>query len=210
MIYTREDYQDLMHDHFVSRDRAAAFAGIGLGKTSATLDALYTKRAEGAMKAALVVAPLRVANLTWPNEIKKWDQFRETFKVERLRDVNDKPSGTADIYVTNYERLAKIQDLSFCDHVVFDELTKAKNHKSERINLFRPLLRKQCRIGLTGTPRPNSLLELFAQIRLLDDGKRLGMSFDAFQKCWFEPEDPYTEYKWLPKKDKNVEQSIYE
>lgn len=207
MRFVHEPYQHLIHDKIVENERAGIFAGIGLGKTGSTLSGLHTLRAEGAMKAALVVAPMRVANLTWPNEVKKWDQFRETFKIERLRDVGDKPSGKADIYLTNYERLQKISDLSFCDTVVFDELTKAKNHKSERINAFRPLLRGHRRIGLTGTPRPNSLLELFAQIRLLDDGKRLGPSFTAFQSCWFEPED-WNEYKWLPKKD--AERRIYE
>lgn len=207
MIFKREPYQDLIHDHVVDRDRSGVFAGIGLGKTAGTLSALHTLRAEGCMKAALVIAPMRVANLTWPNEINKWDQFREEFKVERLRDTNDRPSGKADIYVTNYERLGKIQDLSFCNVIVFDELTKAKGNKSERINNFRPLLRQHRRIGLTGTPRPNSLLELHPQIRLLDDGKRLGPSFSAFQNCWFTAED-YNQYKWLPNPD--AEKRIYE
>lgn len=219
MNFVREPYQDLMHDFLVERDRAAAFAGIGLGKTATTLSAFRTLLAEGAAKAMLVVAPMRVANLTWPNEIKKWSEF-ESFKVERLRDVNDKPSGKAQIYVTNYERLIKtvkkgqetysvprFTDLSFCDGVVFDELTKAKNHKSDRINALRPLLRQHFRWGLTGTPRPNSLLELFAQIRLLDDGKRLSPSFTAFRDAYFEPED-WNEYKYLPKA--GAEEKIYQ
>lgn len=173
------------------------------------------------MKAALIVAPLRVANLTWPNEIKKWDQFRETFKVEVLRDNDDQPSGKADIYLTNYDRLMRrvkqgndyvmvprFQDFDFCDTIVFDELTRAKSHKSERINLgVRPILRGHRRIGLTGTPRPNSLMDLFAQIRLLDDGKRLGPSFSAFSSCWFDAED-WNEYKFKPKPD--AERRIYE
>ncbi len=154
----------------------------------------------------LVVAPMRVANLTWPNEIAKWSDF-SSFKVERLRDVGDRPSGKAQIYLTNYERLGKIQSLDFCDTICFDELTRAKSPTSERINAFRPLLKTHRRWGLTGTPRPNSLLELFAQIRLLDDGKRLSPSFSHFQKTYFEPED-WNEYRWLPKPD--TERRIYE
>jgi len=207
MKFIREPYQDLMHDHLVGHERAAAFAGIGLGKTATTLDAFRTLVAEGAVKSALVIAPMRVANLTWPNEIAKWDDFAG-FRVERLRDVNDRPSGKAQITLTNYERLQKISSLDHFDLVVFDELTRAKSHTSERINAFRPLLKPGIRRwGLTGTPRPNSLLELFAQIRLLDDGKRLSPSFVHFQKTYFEPED-WNEYRWLPKAES--ERKLYE
>jgi SNF2 family DNA or RNA helicase len=223
MKFVREPYQDLMHDHLVNRERAALFCGIGLGKTASTLSAFRTLVDEGAAKACLIVAPMRVANLTWPNEIRKWDQFRE-FKVERLRDVGDKPSGKAQIYLTNYERLLKTEqrlgpggsvcseswprlaNLSFCDTIIFDELTRAKNPKSEQINALRPFLQNHRRWGLTGTPRPNSILELFAQIRLLDDGQRLGYSFAAFQSAFFTPEG-WSEYKYLPKE--GVEEKIY-
>ena len=200
-------HQDLLHDHLVANERAAGFCGIGLGKTATTLDAFRTLVAEGAAKAMLVVAPMRVANLTWPNEIAKWDQFRG-FRTEHLRHRGDKPSGKAQIYFTNYERLGKLSSLKFCDTIVFDELTRAKSPKSERINALRPLLRAgQRRWGLTGTPRPNSLLELFAQVRLLDDGKRLTPSFTAFQQTYFTPED-YNQYRWGPKPD--AERKVYE
>lgn len=197
MRFEREPYQDLMHDFLVERRRAGAFAGIGLGKTATTFSACRTSLGEGDFKAALVVATMRVANLTWPNELKKWDQFR-SFTYEHLRHNGDRPTGRSQFYFTNYERLPKLGDLSFCSHVIFDELTKAKGHKSERINHLRPLLTNQVRWGLTGTPRPNSLLDLYAQIRLLDDGKRLSPSFTAFCECYFEAKKPY-EYKLRPK-----------
>lgn len=226
MIFNRLPYQDLIHDHLVERDRAALFAGIGLGKTASTLSAFQTLRAEGAVRSMLVVAPMRVANLTWPNEIRKWDAFAG-LKVERLRDVNDKPSGKAHVYLTNYDRLLKtvrkpipntnpqeyeyesvprLSDLSFCDVVCFDELTRAKNPASAQINALRPLLRDHRRWGLTGTPRPNSLLELFAQVRLLDDGKRLSPSFAAFRDTYFDAED-YNGYNYVPKP--GAEEKIY-
>jgi SNF2 family DNA or RNA helicase len=195
-----------MRDFLVGHERAGGFVSVGLGKTASTLSAFHQLYCEGAARAMLVVAPLRVANLTWPNEIRKWDQFRG-FKVEKLRGPAIRPSGEAQIYVTNYEQLGNLRGLDFCDTVVFDELTRAKSPSSERINALRPLLRGQRRWGLTGTPRPNSLLELFAQIRLLDDGKRLGHSFDMFRKTWFEPED-WNEYRWNPKPD--AERRIYE
>lgn len=219
MIFSPEPYQSKLRDFLVSHDRAAGFVGVGLGKTASTLWAFDTLRRVGEVKSMLMVGPMRVANLTWPNEISKWDNFRH-LRFERLRDVGDKPSGKADVYLTSYERLLRrvkkgnewastprFSDLSFCDTVVFDELTKAKNPASDQINALRPLLKQHRRWGLTGTPRPNSLLELFAQVRLLDDGKRLGPSFDQFKKTWFEPED-WNEYKWLPKPDS--ERRIYE
>jgi SNF2 family DNA or RNA helicase len=218
MQFNRLPYQDLIHDHLVNRERAGLFAGIGLGKTASTLSAFRTLRAEGAVRSMLVIAPMRVANLTWPNELRKWDQFAG-LKVERLRDVNDKPSGKAHVYLTNFDRLLKtfkkgeeyesvprLTDLSFCDLVCFDELTRAKNPASAQINALRPLLRNHRRWGLTGTPRPNSLLELFAQIRLLDDGKRLSPSFAAFRDAYFDAED-YNGYNYVPKP--GAEEKIY-
>lgn len=196
-----------MHDFLVPRDRAGLFCGIGLSKTASAIDAFRTLYNDGAASACLVVAPMRVANLTWPNELKKWNQFK-SFRYEHLRNNGDRPSGRSHFYFTNYERLGKLGDLSFCDTVVFDELTRAKGHSSERINGFRPLLRNHRRWGLTGTPRPNSLLDLFAQIRLLDDGKRLGPSHAAFRDCWFRPEDEFTRYKYNP--IEGAEQKIYE
>lgn len=191
---------EFMFEH----ERAAVFAGMGLGKTSATLTALNRLFADGAIRAALIVAPLRVARLTWPNEIAKWDQFK-WMQVELLR--GQEPSGKAHIYIINYEQLTNLCDLDFCDVVVFDELTKAKNHKSLRIRHISKMLRHHRRIGLTGTPRPNSLLELFAQIRLLDDGRTLGRSFDQFKRAYFYPTD-YMEYTWVPRD--GSERMIYE
>jgi SNF2 family DNA or RNA helicase len=181
-----------MRDFMVNHERAGVFASMGLSKTAATLAAMQDLMADGACRRALVVAPLRVARLTWPNEIRKWDQFQG---LERS------------IQFINYESLHKVGDVSRFDLVVFDELTKAKNPSSKRINALRPLLLPSIRRwGLTGTPRPNSLLELFAQVRLLDDGKRLGRSYSMFQQAWFTSD--YMGYNWTPRE--GAEEAIYE
>lgn len=203
MNLTLEPYQQEAVDFLYTRDRAALFASMGLGKSAATLCALNQLFQDGAIRAALIVAPLRVAKLTWPNEIAKWDQFN-WMKVEVIN--HKKPSGKADIYTINYEKLHKLPNLDFCDVVVFDELTKAKNPQSKRINEVRPLFKNHRRWGLTGTPRPNSLLELFAQIRLLDDGKRLGASFTHFRNTYFAATD-YMEYNWEPRE--GSEDAVY-
>lgn len=190
-----EPYQEIFKAHQLAHDRELGLVGVGLGKTATTLSSIHELALDGASKGTLIVAPLRVATLTWPNEIKKWDQFN-WMRVESLR--GQRPSGLANIYTINYEQLGSLGDLDFVDTVVFDEITRAKNPKSKRITDFRPLLKKHRRWGLTGTPRPNSLLELFAQVRLLDDGRRLGPSFHAFQQAWFEPTD-FHKYNWVPK-----------
>lgn len=198
-----EFYQQLMVDHLLKNDRAYASVGLGCGKTASTLWALNTLFQDGAIRAALIVAPKRVARMTWPNEIEKWDQFG-WMKVEHL--LNDPPSGKAQIYLINYDRLDRLESLKFCDVVVFDEITKAKNPQSKRINAIRPLFKNQRRWGLTGTPRPNSLMELFAQIRLLDDGQRLGRAFTGFRDGYFFPTD-YMRYNWAPKP--GAEERVY-
>lgn len=198
-------YQKLGHDHLLNNDRAALFMGLGLGKTATTLSAIKSLMADGACRSALIVAPLRVANLTWPNELAKWDQFKN-LRIESIR--GKKPSGRSHFYTINYERLHEVHDLSMYDVVIFDELTRAKNPGSARIKSLRPRLESRIRRwGLTGTPRPNSLLELFAQIRLLDDGKRLGASFSQFRSTYFTPED-WNEYRWIPKPDS--ENKVYQ
>jgi len=197
-----ENYQIEMRDFLLANSRAGAFVSPGMGKTAATLSAIKSLIAEG-FKGALVVAPLRVATYTWPNEISKWDDFK-WLKFEVLR--GQEPSGNSQIYITNYEQLPNLKNLNFCDLVVFDEITRAKNHKSQRIKAVEKLFKNHWRWGLTGTPRPNSLLELFAQIKLLDGGQRLGKSFTQFKQTYFYPTD-YMGYNWEPKKDS--EEKIY-
>jgi SNF2 family DNA or RNA helicase len=186
-----------MKDHLLQNDRAYSNVGLGLGKTASTLSALNELFMDGAIRAALVVAPIRVARLAWPNEIAKWDEFK-WMKTEILQ--GKRPSGKAQIYLINYERLQQLTNLDFCDVVVFDEITKAKNPKSKRIKSIAGLMTDHRRWGLTGTPRPNSLLELFGQVRLIDGGQRLGRTFSAYRDCYFTPTD-YMRYNWVPKKD---------
>lgn len=190
--------------------------GMGLGKTATSLESFRILKEMGEAHAMLVAAPLRVCNLTWPNEIAKWQQFSR-FRVANLRTkagLRAFDAKEADIYLCNYEMLPAlirrfVDDGGHWpfDVVNFDELTRVKNPKSKRINEFRRSLNHiHRRWGLTGTPNPNSLLELFAQVRLLDDGKRFGPDFDSWKKKLFHPID-YHEYDWRP--DVGTEDIIY-
>ncbi len=208
MLYDPSAPQSLMDWHLAEHDEAALFVGCGLGKTAAVLHRLSEMFDDGACRGALVVAPMRVANLTWPAEVAKWDGTRH-LRVANLRTkagVEAFRRGGAELYVTNYERLPHLRELLMelrgdapVDTVVWDELTKAKNHNSKRVNGVRKWVRKACtrHWGLTGTPAPNSLLELFAQVRLLDGGKRLGPEFCAHRDAFFEAAD-WNEYRWVP------------
>lgn len=195
--------QRLAVAHLLAHERAALFAGLGLGKTIATLVAFDGLRTLGDAQSMLVVATIRVCNLTWPDEIQKWAEFRH-LRVANLRTKEGWRAflnAEADVYLCNYEMLPKVAgaiDTYGCpfDVVAFDEMTKAKNPQSKRINAFRQMLPPHVRRwGLTGTPTPNSYLDLFAQVRLLDDGQRLGRSFDQYKRTYFHPVD-YMEYDW--------------
>ena len=188
------------------RNIAALFAGMGLGKSAAVLAELDYLFSDGACKGALIVAPLRVSVLTWPHEVQKWIQFHK-WRVYSLRTKEGREAwakGEGEIFTINYESLPK-----FCrerlegktpeelpvDTVIFDELSNAKSHSSKRINTFRKYALKFQRLwGLTGTPTPNGLLDIFAQIRLLDNGQRLGKSYTHFKQAFFEPVNMYSQY----------------
>lgn len=203
-------HQELIIDHLNSNERALVFAGMGLGKTASTL--LHIKQKLKSRKGILIVAPLRVSVLTWPKEVLKWDNFKD-LKVANLRTKEGKKAwenNEADIYTINYEALPKFMDTHVkgkryssmpADTVVFDEISLAKNPKSKRIHAFRIYSKKfPYRIGLTGTPVPNGYIDLFAQVRLIDDGERLGKFSTHYRDEYFKPDNFYSDYpKWILK-----------
>jgi hypothetical protein len=168
-----------------------------------------------AIKGALIVAPKWVTCLTWPDEITKWGglTFANLRTDEGMAAWNN---GTADCYLINYDMLQQFTERGLkrrkklpADVVVWDEISKAKSHESVRIKSFLPyrhLFKKH--IGLSGTPQPNSCLDLWAQIRLLDGGRRLGDSFHRFRAKYAESD--YMGYKWaiLPGSDDMVRDKI--
>lgn len=208
MIFTPEKPQRLMIDHLLTHEIAYCIVGMGIGKTASCLAAWKELKDRGMSKGVLVLAPLRVANLTWPMEVAQWDQFKK-LRVANLRTPIGRGAfiaGIADIYVINYDSIPMLVKLVEkrggsvpYDTIIYDESTKAKNPKSKRIDM----LRKQVpavprRWALTGTPAPNSDLDLFPQVRLLDDGERLGRSFHQFKQSWFHPQNPMFEHsKWI-------------
>ena len=211
MKYVPQLHHELATAHLLANNRAALWMGMGLGKSGATLSAVVELFLTGKTRGVLVVAPLRVCVLTWPKEIMKWDDFRGLSFVHVMtkRGWDAMERGDAHIYLINWDNLAflaehflhgkRATELPF-DTVVFDESTRAKSHDSKRVNTFRVYVNRfPRRWELTGTPSPNGLLDLFAQIRLLDDGVRFGPSFNAFREAYFQPENPWNEYTWILK-----------
>jgi len=195
MKFTPVEPQLLIDQHLQECTDALLFVGMGIGKSAACLYRLNEMFQDGDATAALIVAPMRVANLTWPMEVQGWEQFR-WMKVANLREERGQRAflnGTAHIYVINYEALPNLVKLVErrggtipYDVAVFDEVTRAKNPSSKRVNLYRRKVPRAARQwALTGTPMPNSWLDLFAQVRLVDNGERLGNNFLQFKRQYF-------------------------
>ena len=191
------DYQIPMVEHLLANDRAALFVSPGKGKTVVTLTALDTLATCGQLKGALIVAPLRVCSITWPAQVARW-AHTSWMRVVNLRTAEGLQAwldGTADIYLINSELLPNRLPLMFpkkktftcpVDTLVIDELSLAKNPQSKRFKaLHKHLGAITRRWGLTGTPIPNNYLDLWMQVRMLDDGRRLGVKYSGYVDDWF-------------------------
>ena len=191
----------------------------GEGKTSCTLAAIGTLMASGDVKKTLVVAPLSVAQDTWPKEIEKWDNFSElTFTILHGKDKEKNLRKDVDIYIINFEGLRWLLNAEYDsphkpkfrrkllysdkfisilnpDLLVIDELSKCKDPFSLQTKAIRKLAEYTTRhIGLTGTPAANSLMDVFGQTLVMDGGKSLGTSITRFKKEFF-IQQPYG-FKW--------------
>jgi SNF2 family DNA or RNA helicase len=194
MIYKPHNYQAYCIDRIVKDPAVGLFLRPGLGKTSITLSAINTlKYYHWSIGKALVVAPKKVAEGTWSKEAGKWDHLKHLrvvtvlgSLVKRVRALNT----PGDVYVINRENVPWLveyyrQDWPF-DMVVLDESTSFKNSSSKRfkaMKLIRPLCKKV--ILLTGTPSSKGLMDLWAQIYLLDEGARLGKNITQFRERYF-------------------------
>lgn len=185
-------YQERGVEHLIYNNAAALFLDPGLGKTSIVLEAFRRLKADGLADRMLVIAPLRVCQLVWRQEGRKWTQFRDlTFSLLHGRKKEENLKVRADIYLINPEGvpwLAKQfyqRPLPF-DTLVIDELTRFKNHRAVRHKTLRKKLQRvRRRWGLTGTPAPRGYMDLFGQFLLLDDGAALGRYITHFRDQYF-------------------------
>ena len=183
---------------FERENSAAIFLNPGLRKTSTTLQIFKTLKEQGKAKKLLVIAPLRVAQATWPSEIKKWIEFMDlSYVVLHGSDKEAKLKKDVDVYIINFEGIPWLasQVWSGADMLVIDELTRLKSWTSVRVKALKPFLPTfKYRLGLTGTPVPNGLQDLFSQIYILDLGKRFGRGITKFKDKYFMPANRFNLY----------------
>lgn len=207
-------YQVKAVEHCLKYLVAALFLDLGLGKTVIVLTAIYNLLKGKQIKGALVLAPLRVCHNVWPQEIAKWDHLKHlSCGILHGPKKGDVLQEAHDVYVLNYEGLPWLIDQLAdmppsqwpFDMIVFDESTAIKNHQTKRFKMLKKIIdRFKRRIILTGTPAPNSLLDVWAQYYMLDDGDRLGSSHYWFRDSYFYQSD-YLGYKWAPLPDSSTE-----
>lgn len=209
-VWPPHDYQKKGVRFLIRNGAAALLLDPGMGKTSVVLKALSVLFKSKVARKALVIAPLRVCQLVWPAEPKEWKDF-EHLRVVVLHGPKKQQllESVADIYVINPEGLEWLimgghhifdprrwRDFGF-DTLVIDELTKFKHAKGRRFKLLRLVLKTfSRRWGLTGTPAPNGLLDLFGQMFVLDLGNALGPYITHYRSKFFQAVDP-NGWKWV-------------
>ena len=197
MIYEPYPYQQYCAARIVADAAVGLFLDMGLGKTVITLDAINTLRYDRwAVQRVLIIAPKKVAEGTWTKEAQKWEHLRHLrisavlgSQQKRLRAL----ATPADIYVINRDNVAWLVDYFKnawpFDMVVLDESSSFKNSQSKRFKALK-LVRSRINrlVELTGTPASNGLIDLWAQIFLLDGGARLGRTLGQYRERFFDPD----------------------
>lgn len=197
MKYKPHNYQTYATNFILDHPEAAVFLDMGLGKSVITLTAileLCLNRFE--ISKVLVIAPLRVARDTWSTEIHKWDHLKGLTYSVVVGTAAERKSALqkqAHIYLINRENVSWLIEESGYpfdfDMVVIDELSSFKSYQAKR---FRSLLKVRPTVkrivGLTGTPSSNGLMDLWAEFRVLDLGKRLGRFITHYRNTYFQPD----------------------
>jgi len=217
MKYKPHDYQTFATNFVLEHPVCGLILDMGLGKSVITLTALWSLLLDSFdVGRVLVVAPKRVAENTWPQELAKWDHLDGLSFSLVLGSEKERRAALqhrAKIYIINRENVAWLVENHRWDFdtLVIDELSSFKSSKAQR---FRALKRVRPRIarviGLTGTPQPNSLLDLWPQMYLLDMGQRRGRFMGGYRERFFLPDKRNREVIYSYKPKEGAEEKIYE
>lgn len=210
MKYKPHSYQEYATNRILAQPAVGLFLEMGLGKTVSTLTAISELMHDRLdVQRTLVIAPLRVAQDTWSRECQKWDHLRYLRIAKVLGDRHQREEALkqrADIWVINRENVEWLVEYYGrawpFDMVVIDELSSFKSSKANRFRALRkvrPLISRI--VGLTGTPAPNGLMDLWPQLYLLDRGERLGKTITGYRQEYFVPgkRNRTTVFTWDPK-----------
>ena len=197
--FAPRDYQRAIVEHIAGLERCNVWAGMGTGKTVSTLTALDALSLVDHPFPALVLAPLRVAASTWPDELRKWAHLHHLDVAVAAGGVDPMRAATRhahDIVTMNYDNVAALVD-HLGDRwpfrtVIADESTRLKSFRLRQGGVRAQALGRVAHkrvhrwVNLTGTPAPNGLRDLWGQAWFLDAGQRLGRTFNAFENRWFQ------------------------
>lgn len=195
------NYQNRAVNFVTSKRKVALFLDMGMGKTLITLKSISNMLADLTALNVLIIAPLRVANTTWSNEIDKWIDFNHlTYQIctqsvyIRTENLNKK----VNIHIINSNNvLWLVENIIWkWDTVIIDESSLFKSHKSKRFKALKAVINKiENIILLTGTPNPQSYMDLWSQLYLVDKGERLGKTITQYRIDYFKMR-PYAIDKW--------------
>ncbi len=218
MKFKPHSYQQYAIDFILQNPIAAILLDMGMGKTALTLMSIKCLMYElFEVRNVLVICPLRVTR-TWRDEIEKWDELRGLSYSVVTGTAKQRTAALmadADIYIINRDNLVWLVEKSGVpfdyDCVIVDELSSFKNHQAARHKAFMRVRSKVKRIvGLTGTPASNSLMDLFAEYKLLDGGTRLGKFIGQYRLNYFKPDKMNGPIVYSYKLLSGAEEKIYD
>lgn len=221
MEFIPHGYQKRAIQMILDKPYAGLFLDMGLGKTVISLTAVKELLDDFNVYRVLVIAPLKVAEDTWSRETEKWDHLKDLKVAKILGDRKTRITAAeseADIYVINRENTKWLVE-NFkgrkwkWDMLIIDELSSFKNHQSERFKALKHVRLMFKRIvGLTGTPDPNGLMDLWAEMFLIDGGERLGKFIGRYRAMYFKSYDlgytGITKYEPLPDAEELISKKI--
>ena len=214
------EYQIYAANYILDHPISAIFLSCGLGKTVITLTAIDELLSHNATFKVLIICPLRIGLSVWKQECEKWEHLQHIRCAVAIGDIETRINALqqdADIYIINRENvdwLINKSGLPFdFDMVVIDELSSFKSYGAKRFKALlkvRPFIKRI--VGLTGTPSSNGLMDLWAEFRVLDFGKRLGRYITRYRLSYFEPDKRNAQmvfsYKPLPDAEKQIYEKI--
>lgn len=216
MKYKPHNYQQFATDFILNQSICCLMLDMGLGKTVITLTALWQLALDSFdVSRVLVIAPKRVAEDTWPKELAKWEHLTGLTSSLVLGSAAERKAALqkkAFLYIINRENVAWLVKNHYWDFdmVVIDELSSFKSNKAERFKAMKKVRPMVTRIvGLTGTPAPNTLLDLWPQMYLMDMGQRLGRFIGGFRDRFFLPDKRNREIIYSYKPREGAEDAIY-
>lgn len=197
MEFKPHPYQAYCIDRVIEQPKIGLFLDMGLGKTIVTLQAIYELKCNRfEVQKVLIIAPKKVAEATWQREAAKWDGIGILRISTVLGSLNKRIEALhkpADVYIINRDNVTWLvdyykNDWPF-DMVVADESSSFKNHRAKRFKSLAAMYNHINRmVLLTGTPTPKGLIDLWAQVYLLDKGQALGRTYTSFRDHFFIPD----------------------